>query len=196
MKKEFQDNLKQHMEDRLFDLINKLNHLEGAPSIIELKTLISEKNLVGLSPKYNNTELAILFNYYKEFIQKINEKTTYLPSKQNFCSFAGISTQTYDKYKQSDDADRREIMQQIEDYITDIMLTSAQNGNIKEISTLFRAKAEHGYVEAQAPIVIQHKGDIDINDIKKQIEAVNKGRSLKTIELRQDGQGVYKQEEN
>lgn len=183
------------MEQRLFDLIHKLKHIEGAPSIIQLKTMISEKNLVGASPKYSNTELAILFNYYKEFIQEINKKTKYLPSKQNFCSFIGISTRIFDMYKQSDDAERREIIQQIEDYITDIMLTSAQNGEVKEISTMFRTKAEHGYVEASAPIVIEHKSDVNIDDIKKQIEAVNKGRSLKTIELTQDENGVYKQEE-
>ena len=136
-----------------------------------------------------------MFNYYKEFIQEINKKTKYLPSKQNFCSFIGISTRIFDMYKQSDDAERREIIQQIEDYITDIMLTSAQNGEVKEISTMFRTKAEHGYVEASAPIVIEHKSDVNIDDIKKQIEAVNKGRSLKTIELTQDENGVYKQEE-
>jgi hypothetical protein len=191
--KEYQENLKEHMEDRLFDLINKLKHMEGSPSIIELKTMISERNIIGNSPKYTNTELAILFDYYKEFIQQINNKTTYLPSKQNFCSFAGISTVTYDKYKQSQDEERRDIMQQIDDYITDIMLTSAQNGNVKEISTMYRTKTEHGYVEASTPIVIEHKSETNINNIMKQIEAVNKGRSL--IELKPDKDGVYTQEE-
>lgn len=185
------------MEDRLFDLINKLKHLgNNTPSVIELRTMISEKNLIGISPKYSNTELAILFDYYKQFITQINKYTRYLPTKQNFCSFAGISTQTYNSYKQSDDIERREIMQQIEDYITDIMLTSAQNGEIREVTTMFRSKTEHGYVEAQAPIVIEHKSETDINNIMKQIEAVNKGRSLKEIELKQNEKGVYVQEEN
>lgn len=182
------------MEDRLSDLVYKLKHLENNHlSLIELRNLISEKSLIGSTPKYSTTELSILFVYYKEFISKINEYTNYLPTKQNFCSFAGISTNTFNSYKQSEDAERREIIQQIEDYITDLMLTSAQKGEIKEISTLFRAKAEHGYVEAQAPIVIEHKTEADINNIMKQIEAVNKGRSLKEIELKPDKNGVYTQ---
>ena len=56
-------------------------------SVIELRNLISEKNLIGITPKYSNTELAILFDYYKQFIDAINKHTTYLPTKQNFCSF-------------------------------------------------------------------------------------------------------------
>ena len=196
VKKEFQDNLQQHMEDRLNELSEKMKTLRGnSMSVIELRTLISEKNKVGISPKYNSTELAILFDYYKQFITAINKQTQYLPTKQNFCSFAGISTATFDGYKRSDDADKREVMQQIEDYITDIMLTSAQNGDVKEISTMFRAKAEHGYVEAQAPIVIEHKNEAKVEDIMKQIEAVNKGRSLKEIKLTPNKEGVFVQED-
>lgn len=184
------------MEQRLFDLIYKLNHVgEGRTlSTIELKSLISQKNIVGVSPKYNNTELAILFDYYKQFIEKINETQRYLPTKKNFCSFAGISSTSYDNWRQSDDSERREIMQMIDDYITDIMLTSAQDGEIKEISTIFRSKAEHGLVEAQAPIVFEHKSMANINDIMKQIEAVKQGKSLKTIELKQNSDGVYEEE--
>lgn len=195
IKKEYQDNLKEHLENRLLGLTDKLKDMKGSPSIIELKTIISEKSLMGATPKYTNTELAILFDYYKEFIQEINKKTKYLPSKQNFCSFAGISTRTYDAYRQSNDAERRDIIQQIEDYITDIMLTSAQTGEVKEVTTMFRTKTEHGYIEASAPIVIEHKSDVNIDDIKKQIEAVNKGKSLKTIELKQDENGIYTHQE-
>lgn len=181
------------MEQRLYDLIYKLKHVETGKnlSIIELKNLISQKNVIGISPKYNNTELAILFDYYKQFIIKINEVQYYLPTKKNFCSFAGISSTTYDNYKQSDDSERREIMQMIDDYITDLQLTASQNGDIKEVSTIFRGKTEHGMVEATAPIVIQHKAETNINKIKAQIEALNKGRSLETIELQKNEDGSY-----
>jgi hypothetical protein len=197
VKQEFQDNLQGYMDLRLNELIDKLKNMKSNDfSVIELRNLISEKNLIGITPKYSNTELAILFDYYKQFIDAINKHTTYLPTKQNFCSFIGVSTATFNNYKQSDDSDRREIIQQIEDYITDIMLTSAQKGQIKEISTMFRAKAEHGYVEAQAPIIIEHKNETDVANIMKQIEAVNKGRSLKEINLVQNDKGVYVEEEN
>lgn len=193
VKQEYQDNLKEHMEQRLFDLIYKLKHIDGSLSTIELKSLISQKNVVGLSPKYNNTELAILFDYYKQFIEEINKVQMYLPTKKNFCSFVGISSTQYDNWRQSDDSERREIMQIIDDYITDLMLTASQNGDIKEISTIYRTKSEHGMVEASSPIVIEHKSETNINEIMKQIEAVNQGKSLKTIELKKNQNGIYEE---
>lgn len=193
VQKEFQDGLKDYMEQRLFDLIHKLKHVETGKSLttIELKSLISQKNVIGLSPKYNNTELAILFDYYKQFIEKINELQTFLPTKKNFCSFIGISSSQYDRWRQSDDSERREIMQMIDDYITDLQLTASQNGEVKEITTIYRTKAEHGMVEATAPVVIEHKTEANIDKIKAQIEALNKGRSLETIELEQNDDGSY-----
>ena len=86
-------------------------------------------------------------------------------------------------------------MQMIDDYITDLQLTSAQNGEIKEISTIFRSKAEHGMIEATAPVVIEHKNETNIDTILKQIQAVNQGKSLKTIELQQDKNGIYRKED-
>lgn len=195
VKKEYQDNLKDHLEQRLYDLIYQLKHEDESLSIVKLKSLISQKNVIGLSPKYNNTELVILFDYYKQFIQKINEKQRYLPTKNDFCSFVGISSTQYDNWKQSDDTERRDIMQKIDDYIVDLTLTSAQNGDVKEISSIYRTKAEHGMVEAQAPIVIQHKAQANLEDIRKQIEAVNQGKSLKTIELKKQPDGTYSNEE-
>ena len=197
LQKEYQDNLKDYLEQKLFDLTYRLKHLDKYETLstIELKSLLTQKNTIGASPKYSNTELAILFNYYKEFIEKINEKQRFLPTKKNFCSFIGISSFSYDSYRKSDDQERREIMQMIDDYITDIMLTEAQNGELKEITTIFRSKAEHGMVEAQAPVVIEHKGTADLEKIKRQIQAVNQGRSLKTIELKKQPDGSYAEEE-
>ncbi|MFQ8989159.1 MAG: hypothetical protein ACLR6T_10830, partial [Intestinibacter sp.] len=56
-------------------------------------------------------------------------------------------------------------------------------------TTMFRAKTEHGYVEAQAPVVIEHKSEIDMDKMKKQLEAIEQGKSLQTItfEKKQDG---------
>ncbi len=197
VKQEFQDNLEENIKQRLDELTQKLNQTKSGRnfSIIELKSLISMKNYAGVSVKYNNSELLILFDYYKKFIEKINETQQYLPTKKNFCSFIGVSSVSYDNWRQSEDSERREIMQMIDDYITDIMLTSAQNGDIKEITTMFKAKTEHGYVEATAPIVIEHKTETNLDAIRKQIEALNKGKSLKGIELKKNDDGTYSPEE-
>lgn len=197
VKKEYQDNLKEIMEQKMFDLAYKLRHMEEGEklSIIELKSLLSQKNIIGLSPKYSNTELAILFEYYKQFIQEINKKTAYIPTKEDFCSFAGISTATYNNWKQSEDTERREIMQKIDDYLVDIHLSMAQRGDIREISTIFRAKSEFGMVEAQAPQIIKHEMQSDIKQILANIDAINQGKSLKTIESVKGEDGVYRPKE-
>ncbi|MFQ8989160.1 MAG: hypothetical protein ACLR6T_10835, partial [Intestinibacter sp.] len=104
----------------------KLSHADGTLSVIQIKSMLSAKNAFGISPKYNNTELELLFKYYQEFILKVNEIQSYRPTKQDFCAFAGITTQVYNNWLKSDDDERREIMQRVEDYITDIMLTEAQ----------------------------------------------------------------------
>ena len=197
VKQDFQNNLKENLEQRLFDIAYKLSHADRTLSVIQIKSMLSAKNAFGISPKYNNTELELLFKYYQEFILKVNEIQSYRPTKQDFCAFAGITTQVYNNWLKSDDDERREIMQRIEDYITDIMLTEAQNGEIKEITTMFRAKTEHGYVEAQAPVVIEHKSEIDMDKMKKQLEAIEQGKSLQTItfEKKQDGSYGMKEKE-
>ena len=181
----------------MFDLAYKLKHMEEGKSlsVIELKSLLSQKNTVGLSPKYSTTELAILFDYYKQFIQEINKKTSYIPTKEDFCSFAGISTSVYNNWKQSEDAERREIMQKIDDYLVDIHLSMAQRGDIREISTIFRAKSEFGLVEAQAPQVIKHEMESDMKQILANIDAINSGKSLKAIESVKGEDGVYRPKE-
>ena len=150
---------------------------------------------MGVSPKYSTTELAILFDYYKQFIQQINEKTSYVPTKEDFCSFAGISTTIYNNWKQSEDAERRDIMQKIDDYLVDIHLSMAQRGDIREISTIFRAKSEFGMVEAQAPQVIKHEMESDMKQILANIDAINSGKSLKAIESVKGEDGVYRPKE-
>lgn len=195
VKQEFQDNLKENLEQRMSELVDKLEHIDSKKklSTMELKTLLSQKNVIGQSPKYSVAELAILFDYYKQFIIKINECQSYLPTKKNFCGFVGISSSQYDMWRQSDDTQRQEMMQIIDDYITDLQLTSAQNGEIREITTMFRAKSEHGMVEASAPVVIEHKSETNIDNIMQQIEAINKGKSLKTIELKKNTDGIYEE---
>ena len=197
IKKEYQDNLKEHLEDKLFDLIDKLKHTERGEklSIVEIKTMLSQKNANGLSPKYSNTELSILADYYKQFVTQINKVQRFIPTIPNFCGFAGITTTQYKNWKVSEDAERREIMQRIDDYIADINLTMAQEGEIREISTIFRAKAEHNYVEAQAPQVIKHEMESDMKQILANIDAINQGKSLKVIESEKGEDGVYRPKE-
>lgn len=188
IEKKYKDTLKEYMEQRLFDLKYELNHinLEGSKlTLVEIDKLLRGKHLVG-TQLYSAEELAMVFDYYREFISEINKVVRYIPSKKNFCGFAKMSSSTYDSYLINGDSQRIEIMKMIDDYITDIALTLAQHREIDNATTMFRSKAEHGMVEATAPIVIRRENDINLDEIKQQVEALKAGKSLKTIELTEE----------
>lgn len=186
---EYKDNLKNELERRLDLLADKIEEKGRNITRLQIDSYMRNRNITAVSPKYSPDELAILFNYYQEMIEKINERAYYIPTKKQFCSFCGISSIQYNNWLRSEDPDRADIMQKIDDYITDTMLTSAQNKEIDNVTTIFRTKAEHNLVEAQAPIVIEHKSETNIDDILSQVNALKSGKSL--IELEKGKNGVY-----
>jgi hypothetical protein len=121
-------------------------------------------------------ELGIALNIYIQMMSEINKYIKMPPSKNTFCLLLGISTSTYNNYLQ--DPEKVEIMNIIETYITGIKLTSAELGELKEISTMFDLKSQHGFVEAQAPITIQHERKLDIDDIRSQLREIKSGRVI------------------
>ena len=193
--KEFKNNLAEYMDKRLMEFAQRLQYTEenaNGLSTIEINSIMRAKNNFGTKITYTVEELAVLFEYYIEYMRIINDKIKYPPSKKNFCAFAGISSVTYDNYKTSDDSQRREIMMMIDDFITDTQLTSAQMREISEITTMFRTKAEHGMYEAQAPVVIQHETTKSTTEILNDIKKMKELKTLKTIELEENN---YKVEE-
>ncbi len=182
---EYKNNLPQELDRRLAiitDNIRLQKEVEGLSSI-EINEILRPHNVIGSSPKYSADQLRIIFDYYREALVMVNKKFKYPPSKENFCAFAGMSTSTYNKYLTSPNEEMQELMLMIDDYIRENMLTSAQIGETKEITTMFRGKTAHGMVEAQSPIVVEHRSETDISQINKMIEAVKAGKSLKSIEL-------------
>lgn len=95
-----------------------------------------------------------------------------------------MSSSTYEAYIASPSNETRDVMKMIDDYLTDIPLSMAQNKKIDNITTMFRAKSEHGMVEAAAPIVIEHRADANIDKINEQIKILNAGKSLNNIEIK------------
>ena len=57
------------------------------------------------------------------------------------------------------------------------VLTSSQLGELREISSMFTLKTQHGFIEAQAPMVIEHKKTTDLEAINAQLEAL-KGNKI------------------
>ena len=192
---EYKNNLPNILNERICQLAEKLHTTERGRTLSELEInhLLRKGNNVTKTVKYSADELKIVFDYYQEAMIEINKKQVYPPSKKNFCAFAGMSSASYESYIRSADEDKREIMQMIDDFITDNALTLAQNGKIKEITTLFRGKTEHGMVEATAPVVIEHKTNVDLNTINARIQAIKMADKQKNIELKPNKDGVYEE---
>lgn len=174
------ENVSKYIED-------KLKSGDMGLTSVQILPLIAKRSIADISVagrvSYTPQELAIAFDIYVQTISKINQYTRFPPSKQTFCLFLGISTVTYKNYLES--PEKCEIMRIIEDYITTAKLTSAQLGEMKEISTMFELKASHGWVEAQAPMVVEHKKSTDIDTIKAKIASIKKGKII-DVELEED----------
>lgn len=141
--------------------------------ILPLITKRSTSDIAVIQNKsYTSYELGEALNIYMEMIAKINTICKYPPSKGSFCALLGISRKTYDNYMV--DPDKMDIMGIIDDYITTSVLTSAQLGELREISSMFTLKSQHGFVEASAPVVIEHKKETNVDDINKQLEALKR----------------------
>ncbi len=141
--------------------------------ILPLITKRSTSDIAVIQNKsYTSYELGEALNIYMEMIAKINTICKFPPSKGSFCSLLGISRKTYDNYMV--DPDKIDIMGIIDDYITTSVLTSAQLGELREISSMFTLKSQHGFVEASAPIVVEHKKETNVDDINRQLEALKR----------------------
>lgn len=142
-----------------------------ATQILALITKRSTSDIAYLGNKgYTKQELAIAFNIYVDMIQEINKHCKFPPNKGSFCQMLGISRTTYDNYME--DPDKYEIMHIIDDYISTSLLTSAQLGELREISSIFTLKSGHGFVEQQAPTVIEYKKTESIDDIKSKLASI------------------------
>lgn len=127
---------------------------------------------------YSVDELYIVFNEFVRMISEINKKVKFVPSLKKFCAFAGITSSTYENYLVDFDEDKRNVARMIDDYITDVQLTSAQNGEIREITTIYRTKAEHKMVEAQSPIVMEYRKTLDFDEVKKKLESLGRFKEI------------------
>lgn len=139
--------------------------------LISRQTYSSGNAMIG----YSSKELYVVFDAYKKMVDKINEYTLFVPSLKNFCTFAGISSNTFKHYLQSTEDEKRNIAQMIDDYITDVAMDSAKMRRTDSLMTKFEMQSVHQMVEANAPITIQHQNTVDINKIQDRINQIRKG---------------------
>ncbi len=144
--------------------------------ILPLITKRSTADIATVTSKtYTPYELGEALNIYIDMIAEINKVCKFPPSKGSFCALLGITRKTYDNYMC--DPEKVDVMGLIDDYITTTALTSAQLRELDSITTMFSLKAQHGFVEAQAPMVIEHKKTTDIDAINEQLQAL-KGKVI------------------
>ena len=181
------------LENKIQKIAGRLAEVKDGISPTEIYSIMRNDNFMGAKKKYTPEELGVLFESYTKIIEMINEKQTYPPTIKNFCSYIGISTNTYNEWLGSTDSNRKDIMQRIDDYISDMALSLAQIRKVDTIATMFRAKTEHKMVEAQAPTVIRHEESVSLDEIKEQLKALQNGQSL--VEMKQGKDGVFRYEE-
>lgn len=158
---------------------DKVSHTNGL-TISQILPIITKRTTEDIATIQNKSytpyELGEALNIYMEMVAKINSVCKFPPSKGSFCALLGISRKTYDNYMC--DPDKIDIMGIIDDYITTSVLTSAQLGELREISSMFTLKSQHGFIEAQAPVVIEHKKETNIDEIQAQLSALKKGKVI------------------
>lgn len=128
-------------------------------------------------PEYSAQELAIVFEYYQDVLAEINKKHKLPPTRQNFCAFCGITTSTYDTYLQSNDLNKKLVMQRIEDYIIENNWTLATKGTLNAYAVEKRTKIKGiggGYTEAREDININQR-TLEIksaDEMKKMLDGI------------------------
>ena len=170
--------VREKMNDVAKLIKEKVSNTNGltVSQILPLITRRSTADIATIQNKsYTPYELGEALNIYIDMIAEINKVCKFPPSKGSFCALLGITRKTYDSYMC--DPNKVDVMGLIDDYITTSKLTSSQLGELREISTIFDLKSQHGFVEQQAPMIIEHKKTTDIDTINAQLQAL-KGNKI------------------
>ena len=88
-------------------------------------------------------QIMRLFSDFLELVSWLNEFGTFIPSKQIFSAFSGISTTAYTYLMTDGDDEQKEAMFAIENFLIDMNMEAATNGIAKERTTEFRLRAKN-----------------------------------------------------
>jgi hypothetical protein len=86
-------------------------------------------------------QLMRLFSDFLELVSWLNEYGTFIPSKQIFSAFSGISATAYTYLMTDGDSEQKEAILAVENFLVDMNMEAATNGLAKERTTEFRMKA-------------------------------------------------------
>lgn len=86
-------------------------------------------------------QIMRLFSEFLELVSWLNEYGAFIPSKQLFSAFTGISSTAYTYLMTDGDSEQREAILAVENFIVDMNMEAASQGMAKERTTEFRMKA-------------------------------------------------------
>lgn len=86
-------------------------------------------------------QIMRLFSDFLELVSWLNEFGTFIPSKQIFSAFSGISTTAYTYLMTDGDSEQKEAILAVENFLVDMNMEAASQGMAKERTTEFRMKA-------------------------------------------------------
>lgn len=179
-KEKYLPSLKEKMEETT-NFIVKMFAEKGVEQVsnIQIMGVIAKNSLlniaVGGGTSYSPQEILAGFNLYLDMINKINEYKVFPPTIEGFCNFIGISATTFNNWLA--DADKKDAMEYVKSYLTGTLATGSLTGELKEISSIYLQKVM-GKVEQTTPVVIEHKRETNIDEIRKKIEEIKRNNKV------------------
>lgn len=101
---------------------------------VELADIMSElptnKHYIFESPNYTAKIMGLAFVWFKKLITQIIKRSmaTYVPSKQDFCTFAGITVAQFNYGLTLQDEEIKDVFGEINNYIFDLSTSSGEDG--------------------------------------------------------------------
>lgn len=86
-------------------------------------------------------QIMQIFADFLEFVSWLNEYGTFIPSKQIFSAFSGISPTAYTYLMTDGDSEQREAILAVDNFLVDMQMEAASQGMAKERTTEFRMRA-------------------------------------------------------
>lgn len=123
---------------------------------------------------YTAEDIGILFEWYKKANAVLaSEIQKHVVTKKQFCQMIGISSKQYDEYLHSEDPQMSDVMQKVEDYITDTTQSMAMKYLTDPKVAMQVLKAQHGdYVEKKETTVTHKSDTIDADKAKRFLDSV------------------------
>lgn len=158
MKKKLPNFIKKRKKEFIEDLekyeIAKRNDVEDGSIIINNNKLdlmeVTEYcfspivRLIGGNPTYSPEQLDLVFDYYRYCTLEINKKFPYTPNKEDYCRLLGISTTTFDEFRNSASMEIRDLSFKIKDWISSVVSQNAFQEKVDKNYAIFYQKAALG----------------------------------------------------